>query len=49
MVKKSIQTNFQIKATALTANAANPAQAAAAPGLHDLSTLAVHADAKLTQ
>ena len=49
MVKKSIRANFQINATALTVAATNPAWAAAAPGEHDPSTLAVDADAKLTQ
>ena len=39
MVKKSIRANFQINAALLTATAANPAWAAAAPGLHDSSTL----------
>jgi len=39
MVKISICANFQIKTTALTANAANPAWATATPGLHDPSAL----------
>ena len=39
MVKISNRANFQIKTTALTATAAKPAQAAAAPGEHDPSAL----------
>jgi len=38
-VKIFICTDFQIKTTALTATAAKPAQAAAAPGPHDTSAL----------
>ena len=49
MVKKSIQAKSQIKTALLTATATNPAHTAAAPGLHDPSTLPVHANAKLTQ
>jgi len=49
MVKISIRANFQIKTALLTATAAKPARAAAAPGLHDPSTLPVHADANLNQ
>jgi len=39
MVKKSIQAKSQIKTALLTATATNPAHTAAAPGLHDPSTL----------
>ena len=37
MVKISIRANFQINATLLTTNAANPVQVTAAPGEHDPS------------